>query len=114
MRARTFKKIFFLAKVQSIKLYWKIFTKLNVPLAAASTPARKKPLDLIIDGVMAVYPDLDCIQLYSMMRKIKKENNNTLKNLSMNQILDQVFELKGNYFFHIQKGRSSNFIKRED
>ena len=29
-----------------------------------------------------------------MVRKIQKENNNTLKDLSMNQILDQVFELK--------------------
>ena len=60
---------------------------------------------------MAIYPDLDCIQLYSMMRKIKKENNNTLKDLSMNQILDQVFELKGNYFFRIQKGEVAIILK---
>ena len=31
---------------------------------APSTPARKKPFDLIFDGVMAIYPDLNCIQLY--------------------------------------------------
>ena len=77
--------------------------KINVPLAAASNSAKKKPLDLIIDGVMAIYPDLDCIQLYSILRKIKEENNNTLKDLSMIQILDQVSELKGNHFFHLQK-----------
>ena len=87
--------------------------KINVPLAAVSTPDKKKLLDQIIDGVMAIYPDLDCIQLYSIMRKIKKENNNTLKDLSMHQILDQVAELKGNYFFHIQKGEAAIILKGE-
>ena len=91
------KKIFF-AKVQSIKVMETI-NKINVPLAAASYQARKKPLDLIFDGVMAIYPELDCMQLYTMLRKIRKENNNTLKDLSMIQVLDKVAELKGNYFF---------------
>ena len=85
--------------------------KINVPLAAASYQAKKKPLDLIFDGVMAVYPELDCMQLYSILRKIKEENNNTLKDLSMHQILDQVAELKGNYFFHIQKGEALIILK---
>ena len=85
--------------------------KINVPLTAASTPAKKKPLDIIIDGVMAIYPELDCMQLYSILRKIKEENNNTLKDLSMIQILDQVAELKGNYFFHIQKGEAQIILK---
>ena len=80
--------------------------KINVPLAAASNSAKKKPLDLIIDGVMAIYPDLDCMLLYSILRKIKEENNNTLKDLSMIQILDQVSELKGNHFFSPPKERS--------
>lgn len=95
--------IFFFVKVQSIKIMESIY-KINVPLAAASYLAKKKPLDQIFDGVMAIYPDLDCMQLYSILRKIKAENNNTLRDLSMIQILDQVAELKGNYLFHIQKG----------
>ena len=84
--------------------------KINVPLAAASYQAMKKPLDLIFDGVMAIYPELDCMQLYSILRKIKEENNNTLKDLSMHQILDQVAELKGNYFFTSkrEKGKMKN------
>lgn len=70
------------------------------PPAAASSPARKKPLiQQIIDSVMVVYPDVTQDQLFSMIREIKKENNNTLKNLSINKILDRVSELKGNYFF---------------
>ena len=48
---------------------------------------------------MLVYPDLKQDQLFSMIREIKKQNNNTLKNLSLNQILDKGSELKGNYFF---------------
>ena len=52
---------------------------------------------------MLVYPDLKQDQLFSMIREIKKQNNNTLKNLSLNQILDKVSELKGKYFFHFQK-----------
>jgi len=46
---------------------------------------------------MLVYPDLKQDQLFSMIREIKKQNNNTLKNLSLNQILDKVSELKDNY-----------------
>jgi len=68
------------------------------PPAAASSPAKKKPLiQQIIDGVIAIYPDLKQDQLWSMIMEIKKQNNNTLKNLSMNQILDKVSELKDKY-----------------
>ena len=81
----------------------------------ASTPARKKPFDLIFDGVMAIYPDLNCIQLYSMVRKIQKENNNTLKDLSMNQILDQildqVFELKAQESLETNKNTAQSAQK---
>merc|ERR1712008_427063 len=67
--------------------------------AAAASPAKnKKPLiQQIIDGVIAIYPDLKQDQLWSMIMEIKKQNNNTLKNLSMNQILDKVSELKDKY-----------------
>ena len=52
---------------------------------------------------MLVYPDLKQDQLFSMIREIKKQNNNTLKNLSLNQILDKVSELKGKviFFFYV-------------
>ena len=52
---------------------------------------------------MLVYPDLKQDQLFSMIREIKKQNNNTLKNLSLNQILDKVSELKGKVIFTFKR-----------
>ena len=46
-----------------------------------------------------------------MVRKIQKENNNTLKDLSMNQILDQVFELKAQESLETNKNTAQSAQK---
>ena len=55
----------------------------------------KKPLssfEKVVLGIRQVYPHLTTEELSTMMFNIKKENNGTLKNLTMNDILERVSE----------------------
>ena len=58
------------------------------------SPAKKpkSSLEKIILEIRQVYPELTTEELSTMILNIKKENNGTLKNLTMNHILDKVSE----------------------
>jgi len=60
-----------------------------------ASPARKPAalkLQQIINQIKQIYPELKDDELYTMVLNFKKENQGTLKNLSMNDLIEKISE----------------------
>ena len=82
-------------------------------MASTASPAKKKTaltLERIFSEVASTYPDLKADEIYAMILEIKKQNNGTLKSLSVNDIVARVGDLKGMYTFWYRLSSEHLFV----
>merc|ERR1711878_265461 len=71
---------------------------------SVASPAKKlTKFEMTIREIRTIYPDLKDEEVFDLIQKIKKENNETLRGLTMNDIMERVSEKisPGMYFANL-------------